>query len=73
MISFPAEIVKGLLLTRLRRKKGIFMANILWLIVAVLVAIWLVGLVFDIVGGIIHILIVIAVAVAIYAFIKRKV
>ncbi|MFN2240324.1 MAG: lmo0937 family membrane protein [Thermoanaerobaculia bacterium] len=49
------------------------MANILWLIVAVLVAIWLVGLVFDIVGGIIHILIVIAVAVAIYAFIKRKV
>ncbi|MCA1733845.1 MAG: lmo0937 family membrane protein [Acidobacteria bacterium] len=49
------------------------MANILWLIVAVLVAIWLVGLVFNIVGGIIHILIVIAVAVAIYAFIKRKV
>ena len=49
------------------------MANILWLIVAVLVAIWLVGLVFDIVGGIIHILIIVAVAVAIYAFIKRKV
>ena len=49
------------------------MANILWLIVAVLVAIWLVGLVFDILGGIIHILIVVAVAVAIYAFIKRKV
>lgn len=49
------------------------MANILWLIVAVLVAFWLVGLVFDIVGGIIHILIVVAVAVAIYAFIKRKV
>ena len=49
------------------------MANILWLIVAVLVAIWLVGLVFDILGGIIHILIVVAVVVAIYAFIKRKV
>ena len=49
------------------------MANILWLNVAVLVAIWLVGLVFDIVGGIIQILIIVAVAVAIYAFIKRKV
>jgi hypothetical protein len=72
MTPFPARFVKDLLLSPLR-KKGIFMANILWLIVAVLVAIWLVGLVFDIVGGIIHILIVIAVAVAIYAFIKRKV
>ena len=49
------------------------MANILWLIVAILVAIWLVGPVFDILGGIIHILIVVAVVVAIYAFIKRRV
>lgn len=47
--------------------------NILWLIVAVIVAIWLVGLVLDVVGGLIHILLVVAVAIAIFAFIKRKV
>lgn len=47
--------------------------NLLWIIAAVLIAIWLVGLVLDVVGGLIHIVLVIAVAVVIYGFIKRKV
>lgn len=47
--------------------------NILWLVVAILIAIWIVGLVLDVVGAVIHFLLVIAVAVAIFAWIKRKV
>ena len=47
--------------------------NILWIIAAVLLAIWIVGLALDVLGAIIHVILVIAVAVAIFAFIKRKV
>jgi len=47
--------------------------NILFLIAAILIAVWVVGLIFDIVGGIIHILLIVAVAIFIYGFIKRKV
>ena len=53
--------------------KGALLKNILFLIAAILIAVWLVGLIFNIVGGIIHILLVVAVAIFIFGFIKRKV
>ena len=46
--------------------------NILWIIVAVLLAVWLAGLFLELVGAVIHVVLIIAIAVAIYAFIKRK-
>ena len=42
------------------------MGNLLWLIVVVLVILWLLGFAFKVGGGIIHILLVIAVIVVIY-------
>lgn len=42
------------------------LANILWIVVVVLVAIWLIGLLTNIVGGLIHIILVIAVIVIAY-------
>lgn len=47
--------------------------KIIWIIVAVLVAFWLAGNVIGFLGDIIHIVIVIAIALAIFAFVKRKV
>ncbi|HUP65349.1 MAG TPA: lmo0937 family membrane protein [Thermoanaerobaculia bacterium] len=47
--------------------------NILWVIVAVLAILWLAGFVLDVVGGLIHIILVVAIVVAIVAFIRRKV
>ena len=47
--------------------------NILWVIVAVLAILWLAGLVLDVVGGLIHIILVVAIVVAIVAFIRKKV
>ena len=43
-----------------------YVANLLWLIVVVLVVLWLLGFAFKIGGGIIHLLLVIAVIVVIY-------
>jgi hypothetical protein len=42
------------------------MANVLWTVVVVLVVLWLLGLVAHIGGGLIHILIVLALIVLIY-------
>ena len=42
------------------------LANILWLVVVVLVVLWLLGFLLNIGGGLIHILIVIAVIVLLY-------
>jgi hypothetical protein len=47
--------------------------GIIWTIVAILIAIWVVGLIFDIVGGLIHILLIAIIALAIYGFIRRRV
>jgi hypothetical protein len=47
--------------------------NIIWLIVAILVAIWIIGLVLDLVGGLIHIILIVVIALAIYGFMKRRV
>ncbi|MGZ5444701.1 MAG: lmo0937 family membrane protein [Thermoanaerobaculia bacterium] len=49
------------------------MARILWILVAVLVLLWLAGTVIGFLGDIIHVVLVVAVALAIFAFIKRKV
>ena len=48
------------------------MAKALWIIVAVLVALWLVGAVIGFLGDIIHFVLVVAVALAIFAFVKRR-
>ena len=48
------------------------MANLLWLIVVILVVLWLLGFAFKIGGGIIHILLVIAVIVVIYRLVTGR-
>ncbi len=45
---------------------SVTLANILWLVLVVLVVLWLVGLVGNIGGGLIHILIVVAVIILLY-------
>lgn len=47
--------------------------NLIWVIVAILIAVWVVGLIFDIIGGLIHIILIVVVVLAIYGFIKRRV
>lgn len=42
------------------------LANILWTVVVILVVLWLLGLVFQIGGGLIHLLLVIAAIVLLY-------
>lgn len=49
------------------------MSNILWIIVAILVALWLAGTVIGFLGEVIHLVLVVAIALAIFAFVKRKV
>lgn len=49
------------------------MARLLWILVAVLVAIWVLGNVIGFLGDIIHFVLVVAVALAIFAFVKRKI
>lgn len=49
------------------------MSKILWIIVAVLVAFWLAGAVIGFLGDIIHVVLVVAIAFAVFAFVKRKV
>lgn len=56
-----------------QRTQEATLKNVLFLIAAVLIAVWMVGLIFDIIGGIIHILLVVAVAFLIFGFLKRKV
>ena len=48
------------------------MGNLLWLIVVVLVVLWLLGFALKIGGGIIHILLVIAVIVVIYRLVTGR-
>ena len=42
------------------------MAGILWLVLVVLLALWLIGLIANIGGGLIHLLLVVAVIVLLY-------
>ena len=49
------------------------MARLLWILVAILVAFWVLGNVIGFLGDIIHFVLVVAVALAIFAFVKRRV
>ncbi len=48
------------------------LSNILWLVVAVIVALWLIGLVANIAGNLIHLLLIVALAVLVYNFITGR-
>jgi len=48
------------------------LGSVLWTVVVVLVVLWLLGLIFHIAGGLIHILLVIALIVLIYNLITRS-
>ena len=42
------------------------MVGILWVIVAVIAAVWLIGLLADVAGNVIHLLLIVALAIIIY-------
>ncbi|MGM0846113.1 MAG: lmo0937 family membrane protein [Bacillota bacterium] len=44
----------------------------LWTIIGILIALWVLGLLFEIAGGIIHILLIIAVIVLAYKLVTKK-
>ena len=49
------------------------MGQLLWIVFVVIVAIWLIGLVLDVAGSAIHVLLVIALAVLLYnMFVGRR-
>ena len=48
------------------------MAGILWLVLVVLLALWLIGLVANIGGGLIHLLLVVAVIVLLYNLLTSR-
>lgn len=48
------------------------MGNILWGVVVVVVALWLLGLFFRVAGNLIHLLLIIAVIVAIFNFVTSQ-
>jgi hypothetical protein len=48
------------------------LANILWLVVVVVVALWLIGLVADIAGNLIHLLLLVAVVVVLYNLVAGR-
>ena len=48
------------------------LGSVLWTVVVVLVVLWLLGFIFHIAGGLIHILLVIALIVLIYNLITRS-
>jgi Family of unknown function (DUF5670) len=48
------------------------LGNLLWTVVVVLVVLWLLGFIFQVGGGLIHILLVIALIVLIYNLITRS-
>ena len=42
------------------------MVGILWIVVAVIAAIWLIGLLADVAGNVLHLLLIVALAIIIY-------
>ena len=48
------------------------LANILWAVVAVVVVLWLLGLVFRVAGNLIHLLLVVALIVVVYNLIAGR-
>jgi hypothetical protein len=55
-----------------RKGGGMSLANILWLVVVVIVVLWLLGFVAHIAGGLIHLLLVLAVIVVIVNLIMGR-
>lgn len=49
------------------------MPKILWIIVAILVLFWLAGTVLGFLGDIIHLVLVVAIVLAVLAFVRRKI
>lgn len=48
------------------------MAAILWVVLVIVVAVWLIGLLADIAGGFIHLLLIVALAILIYNLITGR-
>lgn len=48
------------------------MVQILWIVIAVILAIWLIGLLLDVAGGLIHILLLVAGAVLIFQLVTGR-
>lgn len=48
------------------------LANILWTVLVILVVLWLIGFVANIAGGLIHILLIVAVIILIYNLIAGR-
>ena len=48
------------------------MVGILWAVLVVVLAIWLIGLLADIAGGLIHLLLVVALAILIYNLVTGR-
>lgn len=48
------------------------MAGILWTVALIVVALWLLGLVFNIAGNLIHLLLVVAAIIIIFNFVSGK-
>jgi uncharacterized membrane protein len=51
---------------------AIIMIGVLWGVVVVLLAFWAIGLALNIVGNLIHIALVLAIAIAVYNFFKAR-
>ncbi len=48
------------------------MATILWIILAVVLVIWLIGLIADVAGNLVHLLLIVALAVLIYNLVTGR-
>ena len=63
-------IEKGLLHPQVaRRSKKIMILRVLWTIAVILLVLWILGLIFHILGGFIHILLIIALIIVVYNFV----
>lgn len=63
------KIYSGYILSKLNQKGENYM---LWTIVSILLGLWVLGLIFDIAGGLIHILLIIGLIVIAYKAIKGR-
>jgi Family of unknown function (DUF5670) len=48
------------------------LTNLLWLIVAVILAVWLAGLLLDVAGSLVHLLLIVVLALVIYQLITGR-
>ncbi len=48
------------------------MVNILWIILAVVVVIWLIGLIADVAGNLVHLLLIVALGILIYNLVTGR-